>query len=90
MVWTALSHQPQNNTNPQPTKRLTKTMDIKGPINRSKFQGFDIHSFFMILLVGDLCCFVAGDLALSTPLLDERVPGTFEYIFAALRRVYID
>jgi len=20
-------------------------MDIKGPINRSKFQGFDIHSF---------------------------------------------
>jgi len=48
-------------------------MDIKGPISRSKFQGFDIHSFFTILLVGDLCCFVAGDLALSTPLLDERV-----------------
>jgi len=25
------------------TKILTKTMDIKGPINRSKFQDFDIH-----------------------------------------------
>ena len=37
------------------TKSLTKTMDIKGPTNRSKFQGFDIHSF-LYDTVGWLFC----------------------------------